>query len=79
MMNQRNNLSTPRNINFDYSENFNRIIELSILPKIIQVGRVNTLYLLTMNNLENYVITEKIKKLKKRNIKDDFNEYIDDK
>jgi len=37
------------------------------------------LYLLTINNLENYVIQEKIKKLKKRHIRDDINDYIDDK
>jgi len=37
------------------------------------------LYFLTINNLENYVIQEKVKKLKKRHIRDDINDYIDDK
>jgi len=37
------------------------------------------LYLLTINNLENYVIQENVKKLKKRHIRDDINDYIDDK
>ena len=37
------------------------------------------LYFLTINNLENYVIQEKVKKLKKRHIRDDINDYINDK
>ncbi|KAG4106817.1 hypothetical protein H8356DRAFT_1627744 [Neocallimastix lanati (nom. inval.)] len=37
------------------------------------------LFLLTINNLENYVIQEKVKKLKKRHIRDDINDYINDK
>jgi len=31
-----------------------------------------------INNLENYVLKEKVKKLRKRNIKDDLDDHIDD-
>jgi len=32
-----------------------------------------------INNLESYIIKEKVKKLRKRNIKDDLDDYLEDK
>jgi len=49
--------NTPRKINFNYSENFNRIIELNTEN---YVGwRNNMLFLLTINDLVSYATQEK--------------------
>ena len=75
-INENNDINN-KGINFNYSESFSRIVELTSDNYIS--WKTNMLYLLTINNLENYVIQEKIKKLKKRHIRDDINDYIDDK
>ena len=62
---------------FNYSENFNHVIELS--TENYPSWRANILYLLMINNLEGYVIEEKIKKLRKRNLRDDLDNYLEDK
>ena len=69
--------SRPRGITFNYSENFNRIIELS--SENYQSWRTNILYLLMINNLEEYVTNEKIKKIRKRNIRDNLDDYLEDR
>jgi len=66
-----------KGITFNYSENFNRVIELS--TENYPSWRMNILYLLMINNLEGYVIEEKIKKLRKRNLMDDLDNYLVDK
>ena len=66
-----------KGITFNYSENFNRVIELS--TENYPSWRTNILYLLMINNLEGYVIEEKIKKLRKRNLRDDLDNYLKDK
>ena len=66
-----------KGITFNYSENFNRVIELS--TENYPSWRTNILYLLMINNLEGYVIEEKIKKLRKRNLRDDLDNYLEDK
>jgi len=76
VINENNDINN-KGINFNYSESFSRIVELTSDNYIS--WKTNMLYLLTINNLENYVIQEKIKKLKKRHIRDDINDYIDDK
>ena len=63
-----NNDLTSKGITFNYSENFNRVVELTTENYIS--WRTGILYLLTINNLETYVIEEKVKKLKRRNIRD---------
>ena len=55
-----------RIVNFNYSENFNRITELT--PENYPRWRSNMLYLLTINQLTNYVLTEKIFKKRKKDI-----------
>jgi len=66
----------PRKINFNYSENFNRIIELNTEN---YVGwRNNMLFLLTINDLVSYATQEKVKKLRKRDIKENLSNYIVD-
>eukprot|EP00833_Pecoramyces_ruminatium_P010631 jgi/Orpsp1_1/1184663/evm.model.c7180000090451.1 len=67
----------PKSINFNYSENFNRIIELTIDNYI--EWKTNVLYLLCINNLDPYITSERIKKLRKRNVKENINDYIQDK
>ena len=76
VINENNDINN-KGTNFNYSESFSRIVELTSDNYIS--WKTNMLYLLTINNLENYVIQEKIKKLKKRHIRDDINDYIDDK
>jgi len=63
-------------IKFSYSENFNRVVELTTE----NYGRWKTkmLYLLSMNNLTSYINTEKVRKLRKRDVKDDISDYIED-
>jgi len=68
---------TSKGITFNYSENFNRVVELTTENYIS--WRTGILYLLTINNLETYVIDEKVKKLKRRNIRDDIDDYLEDK
>ena len=72
-----NNDLTSKGITFNYSENFNRVVELTTENYIS--WRTGILYLLTINNLETYVIDEKVKKLKRRNIRDDIDDYLEDK
>jgi len=76
VINENNDINN-KGINFNYSESFSRIVELTSDNYVS--WKNNMLYLLTINNLENYVIQEKVKKLKKRHIRDDINDYIDDK
>jgi hypothetical protein len=75
-INENNDINN-KGINFNYSESFSRIVELTSDNYVS--WKNNMLYLLTINNLENYVIQENVKKLKKRHIRDDINDYIDDK
>jgi hypothetical protein len=76
VINENNDINN-KGINFNYSESFSRIVELTSDNYVS--WKNNMLYLLTINNLENYVIQENVKKLKKRHIRDDINDYIDDK
>ena len=67
----------PKGITFNYSENFNRVVELSIDNYVS--WRTNILYLLMINNLESYITKEKVKKLRKRDVKDDIDDYFEDR
>eukprot|EP00833_Pecoramyces_ruminatium_P008972 jgi/Orpsp1_1/1183004/evm.model.c7180000083457.1 len=67
----------PKGITFNYSENFNRVTELS--TENYGSWRTYILYLLIINNLEEYIVQEKVKKLKKRDIKDDEDDYFEDR
>eukprot|EP00833_Pecoramyces_ruminatium_P007745 jgi/Orpsp1_1/1181777/evm.model.c7180000078571.1 len=62
---------------FNYTENFNRITELN--SDNYQSWKINMLYLLDINNLIDYVITEKIKKYKKNKVLNNLENYITDK
>jgi len=66
----------PKGITFNYFENFNRVVELTI--ENYPVWRTNILYLLMINNLESYALTRKVKKLRKRDVKDDIDDYMND-
>jgi len=89
MIRNRNNVpitidDTDKNITkgitFNYSEKFNRVIELS--TENYPSWRTNILYLLYLlmiNNLEGYVIEEIIKKLKKRNLRDELDNNLEEK
>jgi len=78
--NQVINIQNPGNArrieNFNYSENFNRIIELT--TDNYQKRKCNMLYLLTINELVTYSTKEKVKKLRKKDIRDDISEYTED-
>ena len=71
-----NEQPTPKGINFTYSENFNRVVELT--TENYPDWRTNILYLLMINNLESYTLTRKVKKLRRRDIKDDPDDYLTD-
>jgi len=72
-----NELPIPKGINFTYSENFNRVVELT--SENYPDWRTNILYLLMINNLESYALTRKVKKkLRRRDIKDDPDDYLTD-
>ena len=55
-----NEQPTPKGISFTYSENFNRVVELT--TENYPDWRTNILYLLMINNLESYALTRKVKK-----------------
>ena len=60
-----NNLSS-KGISFNYSENFNHTTELNI--ENFQNWKTNILYLLTINNLDEYISSQN-KKIKKKGYK----------
>jgi len=64
-------------ISFNYSENFNHITELTVENFV--TWRTNILYLLCINNLDEYISTPKIKKIKRRDVNNRIEEYIIDK
>ncbi|ORY08817.1 hypothetical protein LY90DRAFT_518963 [Neocallimastix californiae] len=66
----------PKRINFTYSENFNRLVELT--TENYPDWRTNILYLLMINNLESYALIRKVKNLGEENIKDDPDDYLTD-
>jgi len=79
-VNQIINVETTDNprkiINFNYSESFKRVTELKTenYPR----WKGNILYLLTINDLVLYATKEKIKKLRKKDIKEDISNYKED-
>jgi len=56
--------NTERTISFNYSENFNKVIELD--TDNYSTWKNKMLYLLTINNITDYVTTNRIKKIKKK-------------
>ena len=63
-------------INFNYSENFNRVVELT--PENYNRWKTKMLYLLSINNIVSYITQEKVKKIRKKDIKGDISEYVQD-
>eukprot|EP00833_Pecoramyces_ruminatium_P007340 jgi/Orpsp1_1/1181372/evm.model.c7180000076991.1 len=75
---RNNNVNTTSNgISFTYTENFNRVVNLT--TENYPFWKTNLLYLLDINNLIDYVNLEKIKKFKRSKITDNINEYVQDK
>jgi len=70
-----NQIVTP-SINFNYSENFNRVVELT--PENYNRWKTKMLYLLSINNIVSYITQEKVKKIRKKDIKGDISEYVQD-
>ena len=58
-----NQIVTP-SINFNYSENFNRVVELT--PENYNRWKTKMLYLLSINNIVSYITQEKVKKIRKK-------------
>ena len=63
-------------INFNYSENFSRVVELT--PENYNRWKTKMLYLLSINNIVSYITQEKVKKIRKKDIKGDISEYVQD-
>jgi len=70
------NQTTTPSINFNYSENFNRIVELT--PENYNRWKTKMLYLLSINNIVNCITEAKVKKIRKKDIKDEISEYVQD-
>jgi len=68
------NILSP-GISFNYSESFNRITNLT--TENYQIWKTNLLYLLDINNLVDYVTSEKIKKIKRNKISNSDDYIID--
>jgi len=60
-----NNLSTKA-ISINYSENFNHVTELTV--ENFQNWKTTILYFLMINNPDEYISTQKVKKLRKKDI-----------
>ena len=75
----QNNSITPimvPGIKFTYSENFNKVTELSTENYLS--WKTSILHFLDMNNLIDYILTEKIVKIKVNKI-ENFEDYLIDK
>ncbi|KAG4101664.1 hypothetical protein H8356DRAFT_1382824 [Neocallimastix lanati (nom. inval.)] len=70
-----NQTITP-SINFNYFENFNRIVELIL--ENYKRWKTKMLYLLSINNIVNYITEAKVNKIRKKDIKDEISEYVQD-
>jgi len=68
--------NSRRFVNFNYSENFNRITELN--SENYTRWKRNMIHLLNINDLLIYVTQEKVKKLLKRDIRENLGDYIED-
>jgi len=68
--------NSRRFVNFNYSENFNRITELN--SENYTRWKRNMIHLLNINDLLIYVTQEKVKKLRKRDIRENLGDYIED-
>ena len=68
--------NSRRFVNFNYSENFNRITELN--SENYTRWKRNMIHLLNINDLLIYVTQEKVKKLRKRDIRGNLGDYIED-
>jgi len=75
--NHRRTSTSNNSISFNYSENFNRITKLNYSN--YNIWKTNMLYLLDINDLSEYVTTQKIKKVKRNKITNDLENYIIDK
>jgi len=73
-INEPNDVRTS--IKFNYSENFNRVVELN--TENYNRWRTKILHLLSINNIIAYITKEKVKKLRKKDIQGDLSEYIED-
>ena len=67
---------THNGITFNYSENFNQITELN--TENYPGWRRKILYLLTINKLTKYVLHPIVKKLRKRDIREELTDYPED-
>ena len=64
-----------KGITFSYYDYFNWVIDLT--PDNYNCWKTSILYLLMINNLEWYIVSEKVNKTRKRNVKDDFSDYME--
>eukprot|EP00833_Pecoramyces_ruminatium_P006369 jgi/Orpsp1_1/1180401/evm.model.c7180000073270.1 len=75
-LNTEESNNARRMVNFNYSENFNRITELT--TENYRRWKRNIIHLLSINDLLAYVTTEKVKKLRKRDIEKNIENYTED-
>ena len=67
----------PKGFSFNYYENFNHVTELTT-ENFLNL-KTNIFYLLSINNLDSYIGDQKVKKLRKKDIRGNLNDYITDK
>jgi len=75
--NSSNFFQNPKGFTFNYTENFNHVIELT--TENFLNWKTNILYLLSINNLDSYIGEQRVKKLRKKDIRGNLNDYITDK
>jgi len=68
---------TQKGFTFNYSENFNHITGLTT-DNFVN-WKTNILYLLSINNLDDYISHEKVKKIRRRDITESIEKYTIDK
>jgi len=74
---EHENIFSNKGISFNYSENINHVTELT--TENFQDWKADILDLLIINNLEKYVSLPKVKKLRKKDIKENLDKYVPDK
>ena len=76
LINVEESNNARRLVNFSYTENSNRVTELT--TENYREWKRNMINLLSINDLLTYITKEKVRKLRKRDIKENIEKYTED-
>ena len=76
LINVEESNNARRLVNFSYTESFNRVTELT--TENYRGWKRNMINLLSINDLLTYITKEKVRKLRKRDIKENIEKYTED-